>query len=115
MARSQADLLNVTVRLVEADPHSVLAYAPARRLALVMAFSQARTKAGERDMRETTVAFIEQVLDLGGSYYLPYRLHAQPEQIARAYPRWTGFVAEKRRLDPQDRFQNRLWQTYRDL
>ena len=112
LARSHADLLNVTVRLVEADPHSVLAYAPARRLALVMAFSQAKTPAGERDMRETTVAFIEQVLDLGGSYYLPYRLHAQRDQLARAYPGWEAFVTAKRRADPGGVFQNALWRTY---
>jgi FAD/FMN-containing dehydrogenase len=49
---------------------------------------------------------------LGGSYYLPYRLHATREQMRSAYPRLDEFVAAKRRTDPQLRFRNALWDTY---
>ena len=45
---SGQDLLNVTLRLVEADTTSVLSFAPAARIAAVMLFPQAMTAAERR-------------------------------------------------------------------
>jgi FAD/FMN-containing dehydrogenase len=106
---SRQDLLNITLRWLEADRRSVLAFAPEPRIALVMLFSQALTPAAETDMRALTVQLIDAVLAAGGSFYLPYRLHARPDQLMRAYPRLPEFVAAKRRLDPELRFQNQMW------
>jgi FAD/FMN-containing dehydrogenase len=106
---SRQDLLNVTVRYVAADKQSVLAYAPAPRISAVMSFSQAKTAEAEADMQQMTRSLIECVLAVGGSFYLPYRLHARREQVARAYPAIAGFVTVKRQYDPALRFQNALW------
>jgi hypothetical protein len=38
--------------------------------------------------------------------------HATPAQFRRAYPRADRFFALKRRLDPNNRFRNRLWDRY---
>jgi FAD/FMN-containing dehydrogenase len=106
------DLLNVTLRYVAADPVSVLAFAPAARIAAVMLFSQPATAAADDAMRAMTERLIEQALALGGSFYLPYRLHARPEQIKSAYPRLDEFLAQKRHYDPQLRFRNLMWDKY---
>jgi FAD/FMN-containing dehydrogenase len=106
------DLLNVTLRYVDADSSSVLTYAPAPRIAAVMLFVQKRTAEADDDMRAMTVKLIERTLALGGSYYLPYRLHATREQMRSAYPRLEEFIATKRRYDPQLRFRHALWDTY---
>jgi len=106
------DLLNVTLRFVEPDPISVLAYAPARRIAAVMLFVQNRTPEADADMRAMTERLIERALALGGSYYLPYRLHARKDQLQTAYPRIEEFVAAKRRYDPHLRFRNAFWDHY---
>jgi FAD/FMN-containing dehydrogenase len=106
------DLLNVTLRYVEADSSSVLAYAPQPRIAAVMLFVQKRTTDADADMRAMTVKLIDRVAALGGSYYLPYRLHATREQMRAAYPRLDEFVTAKRHYDPQLRFRNALWDTY---
>jgi FAD/FMN-containing dehydrogenase len=106
------DLLNVTLRYVGADPVSVLAYAREPRIAAVMLFVQSRTAEAEAGMRAMTELLIDAVLKLGGSYYLPYRLHARPEQFRKAYPALHEFVAAKRRYDPQLRFRNALWDRY---
>ena len=106
------DLLNVTLRYVDADSSSVLTYAPQPRIAAVMLFVQQRTTEADDDMRAMTAKLIDRVLALGGSYYLPYRLHASREQMRLAYPRLDEFVAAKRRYDPQLRFRNALWDTY---
>jgi FAD/FMN-containing dehydrogenase len=106
------DLLNVTLRYVDADSSSVLTYAPAPRIAAVMLFVQKRTTEADDDMRAMTVKLIDRTLALGGSYYLPYRLHATREQLRAAYPRLDEFVAAKRRTDPQLRFRNAMWDAY---
>ncbi len=110
--RYRQDLLNVTLRFVEPDDASLLAYAPARRIAAVMSFTQAMDAAAEADMRAMTRDLVERVTDLGGSFYLPYRLHASTAQMHRAYPRAAEFAALKRRYDPGLLFRNALWDTW---
>jgi FAD/FMN-containing dehydrogenase len=109
---SYQQLLNITLRFVNTDPDSVLAYAPEPRIAAVLLFSQEKTARGEHDMAAMTRALIERVLDIGGTYYLPYRLHATPAQLSRAYPRAAAFAAGKRAADPDLLFRNQLWDDY---
>ena len=51
-------------------------------------------------MLRVTQALIDAVHTVGGSYYLPYRLHARPDQLAAIYPRAVEFAARKRHYDP---------------
>ncbi len=50
--------------------------------------------------------------ELGGTYYLPYRLHATPEQMRSGYPMTDGFFAMKRHHDPSGRFQDKFSLAY---
>ncbi|MBB3312112.1 FAD/FMN-containing dehydrogenase [Rhizobium sp. BK196] len=109
---SYQQLLNITLRYVDTDSDSVLAYATEPRIAAVMLFSQEKTVRGEADMQRMTEALIERVLSIGGSYYLPYRPHARLDQFTRAYPRAGEFAAAKRRLDPSLTFRNHFWDRY---
>lgn len=109
---SGCDCLNVTLRYVAADPDSRLAYAPVPRIAAVMSFTQGFTAGEEAAMMRMTEALIERVVAIGGAYYLPYRLHARRDQMARAYPALDSFIADKRRHDPGLLFRNALWSTY---
>jgi FAD/FMN-containing dehydrogenase len=77
-----------------------------------MLFSQEKTDRGEGDMRRMTQALIDGALAAGGSYYLPYRLHATQEQLKAAYPRAAEFVRIKKLIDPDSRFSNALWASY---
>jgi hypothetical protein len=78
----------------------------------VMLFSQEMSVRGEADMARMTAALIERTLDIGGTYYLPYRLHASDAQFRRGYPRAQEFVAGKRAADPDLVFRNALWDRY---
>jgi FAD/FMN-containing dehydrogenase len=109
---SRQDLLNVTLRYVAEDRTSMLAYAPAPRVAAVMLFSQRMTRADDEDMAAMTERLIDAALAAGGSFYLPYRLHARRDQVARAYPRIEEFVARKRHHDPGLLFRNAMWERY---
>ena len=92
---ARAEFLNVTLRYVAADRGSVLAYAPERRIAAVMSLSQEISPEGEVDMMETTERLIDAALAVGGSFYLPYRLHARRDQVAAAYPNAAHFASRK--------------------
>lgn len=109
---SYQQLLNITLRYVAPDHDSVLAYAPEPRIAAVLLFSQEKTVRAEADMARMTRALIDRVLQIGGTYYLPYRLHATLEQLSRAYLRAAAFAARKRALDPGLLFRNHLWDRY---
>jgi FAD/FMN-containing dehydrogenase len=109
---SRQDLLNVTLRYVREDRLSTLAYARGTRIAAVMLFSQRMTRADDEDMGVLTRRLVDAALDAGGSYYLPYRLQARLDQLARAYPRLEEFLAGKRRYDPGLLFRNLMWDHY---
>lgn len=110
--KSRAEFLNVTLRYVAEDKTPSLTIAPVRRIAAVMSFSQEVSPEGEIDMMQTTEALIDRVTAIGGAFYLPYRLHARRDQVEKAYPLVSDFVAAKRRYDPQLRFRNAMWDAY---
>jgi FAD/FMN-containing dehydrogenase len=63
-------------------------------------------------MARMTEALIDKTLALGGSYYLPYRLHARQDQFEKAYPGIRPFVAKKRAMDPGNLFRHAMWDKY---
>jgi FAD/FMN-containing dehydrogenase len=106
------ELLNITLRFVDTDKDSILAYATEPRIAAVMLFSQEKSRRAEADMARLTVNLIEGVLSIGGTYYLPYRPHASLTQFQRGYPRAGELVHVKQEVDPSAMFRNGLWENY---
>lgn len=110
--RHQADLLNVTVRDLAPDTDSFMRYADKPMFSLVMLFNQPRGAAGEAQNEALTQDIIAAALRHGGRYYLPYRLHATPEQFRQAYPQADAFFAAKKKYDPDELFQNEFYLKY---
>ena len=107
-----ADLLNVTVREVQADNDTFLRYANQPLIAFVMFFSQPRNPGADRDMEEMTRELIDAGLHSGGRYYLPYRLHASSDQFRAAYPQGDEFFRLKHKYDPRNVFENEFYLKY---
>ena len=106
------NLLNVTVRSVERDDDTFLRYADSSMLSLVMLYNQKRTTGGEVAMQDMTQRMIDTAIEIGGRYYLPYRLHATVEQFHSAYPMAAEFFKLKRKHDPDELFQNQFYRKY---
>jgi len=106
------DLLNVTLRDVHTDEDTFLRYADQPMIAFVMFFNQLRTQEADTAMQTLTQELIDAALKHGGRYYLPYRLHATPEQFQQAYPQSAEFFERKRHYDPDERFQNQFYLKY---
>jgi FAD/FMN-containing dehydrogenase len=112
MPRYDADLMNLTVRHVLADDDAFLRYADREMFSLVLLFNQKRTDQAESQMQALTRALVDAALAVGGRHYLPYRLHATPEQFDRAYPQGSEFFDLKRKHDPGELFQNQFYLKY---
>lgn len=112
ISRHDVDLLNVTVRQVETDHDAFLRYADQPMIAFVMLFQQSLDPHAEGQMQSLTERLIDAAIASGGRYYLPYRLHATPEQFHLAYPQADEFFRLKRKYDPSERFQSQFYAKY---
>jgi FAD/FMN-containing dehydrogenase len=108
----RVNVINVSIRHALADSVSLLSWARGEVFAFVVYYKQETDVAARAKVGTWTRELVEQVLSLGGSYYLPYQPHATPAQFAAAYPRSVEFFALKHRLDPGNKFRNALWNTY---
>jgi FAD/FMN-containing dehydrogenase len=108
----RANVLNVSIRHTRADPLSLLAWARREVYSFVVYHEQGTNEAAREAVGRWTRELIDAALGEGGTYYLPYQIHAVREQFLAAYPRADEFFALKRRLDPQYKFRNRLWEAY---
>lgn len=109
-AKHEANVLNVSVRHALPDPGTLLAWADEEVFAFVVYYRQGRTPADVAAVRAWSAAMIDAATALGGAYYLPYQVLESPQQFAAAYPRAQEYFALKARVDPDNRFRNRLWQ-----
>lgn len=112
LQRHRVNALNVSVRHALADPGSVMAWARGETFAFVLYHKQRTRDNAKNRVAVWTRELIDAAISVGGCYYLPYQPHATREQFHAAYPRAHELFALKRRLDPQFRFRNVLWDTY---
>jgi FAD/FMN-containing dehydrogenase/SAM-dependent methyltransferase len=112
LARHRVNAVNVSVRHAFTDPGSLMAWARGETFAFVLYHKQRTRENARQRVAVWTRELVDAVLDCGGTYYLPYQPHATAEQFHRAYPRARELFALKRRLDPDFRFRNVLWDTY---
>jgi FAD/FMN-containing dehydrogenase/uncharacterized membrane protein YhaH (DUF805 family)/SAM-dependent methyltransferase len=112
LSRHQVKVVNISVRHAHADPGTLLAWARGETLAFVLYYKQDTDGGAREQVAVWTRELIDAALASGGSYYLPYQIHATSEQFHRAYPRAHELFAFKRQLDPGYRLRNALWDAY---
>jgi FAD/FMN-containing dehydrogenase len=104
--------LNISIRHSPADTVSLLRWAPEEVFSFVLYYKQRSTERADRASERWTRMLIDVALSMGGRYYLPYRLHASGSQFRAAYPEAPAYADIKRRVDPDYRFRNHLWDKY---
>jgi FAD/FMN-containing dehydrogenase len=112
LKRRNVEALNVSIRHSPPDRISTLAWAREEVFSFVLYYKQRTSQRARERVAEWTRELIELALEQGGRYYLPYQLHARPEQFARAYPEIDALRRVKRTVDPAAKFSNELWRTY---
>lgn len=110
--RFRANVVNVSIRHAEADPDTLLTWAPVESFAFVVYYKQGTSDAERTEVGVWTRELVEAALAEGGTYYLPYQILATEAQFRRAYPRAEDWFQLKMRLDPEYRLRNALWDRY---
>ena len=106
------NVVNVSIRHANEDPGSFLAWARTEVFAFVIYYKQRTSEEAQQEVDVWTRELIDAALNVGGSYYLPYQLHATEVQFQRAYPRSAEYFALKLRVDPANKFRNELLDKY---
>jgi FAD/FMN-containing dehydrogenase len=104
-----------TVRLIERDDETFLAWARDRYACIVLNLHIDHTPQAIADAAETFRQLIDLGLAHGGSYYLTYHRWARKDQVERCYPQMSEFLALKRRYDPGELFQSNWYRHYREM
>jgi FAD/FMN-containing dehydrogenase len=115
LRRHDANLIYGTVRLIEKDDETFLAWARDRYACIIFNLHVDHTPA---DIARATEAFRD-LIDLGihngGSYYLTYHRWARRDQVEHCYPQLPMFLALKRQYDPGELFQSDWYRHYRGM
>ncbi len=109
---ANANVLNVAIRHTRADAETLLSWAREDVYSFVLYYAQGTTEEARAAVGDWTRQLVGAALAEGGSYYLPYQIHATRAQFVAAYPQADDYFAVKRRVDPQYKFRNRLWEAY---
>jgi FAD/FMN-containing dehydrogenase len=108
------DVIYGTVRLIERDDESFLAWARDRWACVIFNLHTVHTPEGLRHSADAFRRLIDLASARGGSYFLTYHRWATREQVEACYPQFREFLALKRRHDPDERFQSDWYRHYRD-
>jgi FAD/FMN-containing dehydrogenase len=104
-----------TVRLIEKDDESFLAWAKEPYACIIFNLLTLHTPGGIEASARSFRGLIDLAIPRGGSYYLTYHKFANPEQVMACYPQFKQFLDLKRKYDPTERFQSDWYRYYRKL
>ena len=104
-----------TVRLIEKDTESFLAWAKEPYACIIFNLLTFHTPSGIEASARSFRGLIDLAIARGGSYYLTYHKFAKPEQITACYPQFKQFLELKRKYDPTERVQSDWYRYYRKL
>ncbi len=108
LTRHDANLLNASIRVVEADDIA-LPYATEPAFSLVLYINQRTDEAGNAAMRSLTRDLIDATIAHRGRFFLPYQLHFTARQLLASYPELPAFLAAKRAADPDGLFTSTFY------
>ena len=104
-----------TIRLVERDDESVLAWARQPWACVVFNLHVDHSPEGLRRAEADFRRLIDRAVEVGGSYYLTYHRWASREQVDRCHPRIREFLDLKRACDPRGLFTSDWYRHHRRL
>jgi FAD/FMN-containing dehydrogenase len=113
--RHGTEVIYGTIRLIEQDDESFLAWARQPWACTVLNLHVSHTPDGIERAAAAFRRLIELARKRGGSYFLTYHKWATREQVSACYPQFQEFLKLKRRFHPEERFQSDWYHHYRTL
>jgi FAD/FMN-containing dehydrogenase len=109
------DMTYGTIRFIERDDDSFLAWAREPSVCIVCNLHVVHTEAGKRKAAEDFRRIIDRAIEHGGRYYLTYHRWATRRQVETCYPRFPEFLRLKKKYDPAERFQSDWYRHYKAM
>jgi FAD/FMN-containing dehydrogenase len=113
--KHQVDVIYGTIRLIERDEVSFLAWASKPWACVIFNLHTVHTTNGIAHSADAFRRLIDLAIERGGNYYLTYHRWATREQVERCYPQLRQFLELKRVYDPEEHFQSDWYRHYRSL
>jgi FAD/FMN-containing dehydrogenase len=107
-----ANLIYGTIRLIERDDESFLAWATDRWACIIFNLCTLHTPEGLERAADAFRGLIDLAIDRGGKYYLTYHRWARRDQVETCYPQFVDFLRAKRQHDPDGRFESDWYRHY---
>ena len=111
----RASVIYGTIRLIERDDESFLAWARQSWACVIFNLHVVHTPEGIARATDAFRQLIDFALRSGGSYYLTYHRWATRRQIEACYPQFVEFLRLKRKYDPEERFQSDWYRHHRTM
>jgi len=113
--KNNVELIYGTVRLIERDDESFLAWAKQPYACTIFNLHTAHTPDGIQRSRDTFRRLIDMAARRGGTFYLTYHRDATRTQMESCYPQFGEFLRLKKKYDPAERFQSEWYRDYRNM
>ncbi|MGH7865452.1 MAG: FAD-binding oxidoreductase [Candidatus Binataceae bacterium] len=111
--RHRVELVYGSIRLIERDDESFLAWAREPWACVVLNLHVEHTPVGLSDSARAFSRLIDMAIRRRGSYYLTYHHDATRAQLEACYPQFPEFLRLKLAYDPDERFQSDWYRHYR--
>ena len=109
---NDVNLIYGTIRLIERDDESFLAWATDRWACIIFNLCTLHTPEGLAHAAEAFRRLIDLAIERGGKYYLTYHRWARRDQVEACYPQFVEFLRRKRQHDPEGRFESDWYRHY---
>jgi len=113
--KDKIELIYGTVRFIEKDNESFLAWAKQPYACVIFNVHMEHTPKGIKLSKEVFRRLVDLAIPLGGSFYLTYERYATREELEACYPQFREFLRFKKKYDPEERFQSDWYRYYRKL
>jgi FAD/FMN-containing dehydrogenase len=113
--RHHVNLFYGTIRLIEADDETFLAWAKRPYACIIFNLHTEHSADALARTAEDFRRLIDMAIRRGGSYYLTYHRYARRDQVDACYPQFAAFLAAKKKLDPKERFESEWYRHYRRM
>jgi FAD/FMN-containing dehydrogenase len=113
--RENVNIIYGTVRLIEQDRESFLAWARKPYACVIFNLHIEHTTGGVIRGADALRRLIDIGLRHGGSYYPTYHRYALRRQVDAAYPQFIEFLKLKRKYDPDEVYQSEWYRHYKKM
>lgn len=113
--RHRINIIYGTIRLIEQDKESFLAWAKKPYICVIFNLHVVHTSEGIRHAANAFRRIIDIGIRYGGSYYLTYHKYATRKQVETCYPQFPEFLKLKNKYDPFQLFQSDWYRHYNKM